>query len=53
LRLIQPSQKLYRVLELISRLKYPITHSPSEVSPGELKLVELKFIAILKKVFVN
>lgn len=47
---IKPTQKLYRILELINRLKNPLAHTKSEISPGELRMVEIKCLAALKRV---
>lgn len=50
--LTQPSQRLFRLLDLIFRLKNPLNHLKAELSPGELKLLEMKMLICLKKNFV-
>ena len=49
--LTQPSQRLYRLLELVFRIKSPLNHLKCELSAGELKLLEIKLLICLKKNF--
>ena len=44
---------MFRLLDLVNRLRYPILHDKPQLTKGELKMVEIKILATLKKVFCN